>query len=283
MCERLTRWVLAVLLATLWLAGCGGDEEATSSDEALQVTVSILPQKYFVERIGGSYVDVNVMVSPGNSPATYEPKPEQLAALSAADAYMSIGVPFESAWLDKIASANPDMVMVDTAQDIEKVGGDPHIWLAPELVKLQSQNIYEALVALDPAHEAAFKDNLDAFSADIAALQGDIQQTLTGLGSDKFMVFHPAWGYFAREFGLQQIPIEVGGQEPSAAELAALIETAQEEGIQVILAQPEFSTEDAETIAQEIDGEVLLISPLNPDWLANMRDVAETFAEVLNR
>ncbi len=283
MCERLTRWVFAVLLATLWLAGCGSDEEPATAEEALQITVSILPQKYFVERVGGSYVDVNVMVAPGNSPATYEPKPEQLAALSAADAYMSIGVPFESAWLDRIAAANSEMMMVDTAQGIEKVGNDPHIWLAPELVKVQSQNIYEALVVLDPAHEATFKANLNAFDADIEALQGDIQETLTGLVSDKFMVFHPAWGYFAREFGLQQIPVEVGGQEPSAAELAALIQTAREEGIQVILAQPEFSTQDAETIAQEIDGEVLLISPLSPDWLSNMRDVAETFAEVLNR
>jgi zinc transport system substrate-binding protein len=283
MCERLTRWVFAVLLATLWLAGCGSNEEPATAEEALQITVSILPQKYFVERVGGSYVDVNVMVAPGNSPATYEPKPEQLAALSAADAYMSIGVPFESAWLDRIAAANSEMMMVDTAQGIEKVGNDPHIWLAPELVKVQSQNIYEALVVLDPAHEATFKANLNAFDADIEALQGDIQETLTGLVSDKFMVFHPAWGYFAREFGLQQIPVEVGGQEPSAAELAALIQTAREEGIQVILAQPEFSTQDAETIAQEIDGEVLLISPLSPDWLSNMRDVAETFAEVLNR
>ena len=136
---------------------------------------------------------------------------------------------------------------------------------------------------MDPAHEATFKNNLDVFVAEIETLQEDTQETLAGLDSDKFMVFHPAWGYFAREFGLQQIPIEVGGQEPSAAELAALIQTAREENIRVILAQPEFSIRSAETIAQEIDGEVLLISALNPDWLSNMRDVAETFAEVLGR
>ena len=276
-------WVILIFGLSLLLLGCGGDEEPATAEEMLQITVSILPQKYFVERVGGSYVDVNVMVAPGNNPATYEPKPEQLAALSAADAYMSIGVPFESVWLDKIAAANSEMMMVDTAQGIDKVGNDPHIWLAPELVKVQSRTIYEALVALDPAHEATFQGNLDAFDADIEALQGDIQETLAGLASDKFMVFHPAWGYFAREFGLQQIPVEVGGQEPSAAELAALIQMAREAGIQVILAQPEFSTQSAETIAQEIDGEVLLISALSPDWLSNMRDVAETFAEVLNR
>ena len=97
----------------------------------------------------------------------------------------------------------------------------------------------------------------------------------------RFLVFHPSWGYFAQEYGLEQIPVEVGGQEPSAAELAKVIALAQEEGIRVVLAQPEFSTQAAETIAREIGGEVLLVSPLAPDWLANMRRVAETFARAL--
>ena len=97
------------------------------------------------------------------------------------------------------------------------------------------------------------------------------------------MVFHPAWGYFADDFGLEQIPVEVGGLEPSAQELADLIEEAQEEGIQIVFAQPEFSTSEAEVIASEIDGEVILISPLAPDWLANLQGVARTFADVLGQ
>ena len=95
------------------------------------------------------------------------------------------------------------------------------------------------------------------------------------------MVFHPSWGYFARDFGLEQIPVEVGGQEPSAQELAELIARAKEENIRIIFAQPELSTQDAETIAKEIGGEVLLVSPLSPDWLENLREVAQTFAEAL--
>jgi zinc transport system substrate-binding protein len=273
-------------------------------DSGLTVMVSIMPQKYFVERIGGDRVQVMVMVEPGNSPATYEPKPEQLKALSDAAAYFSIGVPFENVWLAKIAEASQKMLMVDTIADIERMpmaahhhheedeegehdheegAPDPHVWLSPELVKVQSQAIYEALSKLDPAHEAEYKTNLDAFIADIDQLEADIKATLAGLKSNKFMVFHPAWGYFAHDFGLEQIPVEVGGQEPSAQELANLIEEAKEEGIQVVFAQPEFSTTDAETIAKEIGGEVLLISPLAPDWLANMRTVAQTFADVLNR
>jgi zinc transport system substrate-binding protein len=264
--------------------------------------VSILPQKYFVERIGGEQVVVNVMVEPGASPATYEPKPEQLTALSEAAAYFSIGVPFEKAWLDKIASANEKMLMVDTAAGIERVpidahykvelgsrpqskaeGQDPHIWLSPELVKIQAQNIYDGLVELDPANKAEYKANLSSFLADMDELSADIEKTLEGVKSRKFMVFHPAWGYFGDDFELEMIPIEVGGQEPSAAELAELITTAKEDGVQVIFAQPEFSTRDAETIANEVGGEVLLISPLAPDWLDNLRRVADTFAEVLSQ
>jgi len=148
---------------------------------------------------------------------------------------------------------------------------------------VQSQAIYEALSELDPQHEADYKANLEAFIADIDDLEADISATLSGLKSNKFMVFHPAWGYFGDDFGLEQIAVEVGGQEPSAQELANLIQEAKEENIQVIFAQPEFSTQDAETIANEIGGEVLLISPLAPDWLQNLRNVAQTFSDVLNK
>jgi zinc transport system substrate-binding protein len=248
------------------------------------------------------------MVLPGSSPATYEPKPEQLAALSQADAYVSIGVPFEQAWLDRIASANSEMLIVDTTAGVERMpmrahhhpgeekehkeeephegepeNPDPHVWLSPALVKIQVQTIYEALVELDPAHQDAYKANLDSFIADVDVLDADLRETLEGVKSKQFMVFHPAWGYFARDYGLEMIPIEVGGQEPSAAELAALITEAQEGDIQVIFAQPEFSTRDAKTIADEIGGEVLLISPLAPDWLDNLHRVADTFAEVLGQ
>ena len=301
--NRFFELTLLIALVVGTAVACG-KAPGPAGDGKLDVVVSIVPQRYFVERIGGDYVAVSVMVEPGNSPATYEPKPEQLKALSSAAAYFSIGVPFENAWLIKIAEANKDMMMVDTIANVERMpmaahqhrdeegkreeenehgegALDPHVWLSPELVKVQSQAIYEALAHLDPAHEDAYKANLGAFIADIDALEADVKATLSGLKSDKFMVFHPAWGYFALDFGLEQIPIEVGGQEPSAQELAHLIEEAKEEGIQVVFAQPEFSTEDAETIAQEIGGEVLLISPLAPDWLDNMRRVAQAFADVL--
>lgn len=297
------RFIVAVLmLAALLPSGCGQPATPEPVDR-LNVTVSILPQKYFVERIGGENVAVNVMVKPGSSPHTYEPKPEQLRAVSKAAAYFSIGVGFENAWLDRIASAaGSEMLMVDTAQGIERMpmvahhyeeegeghaydeglqNPDPHIWTSPGLVRIQAQTIYEALARIEPEHKAAYQANLQGFLQDIDGLDGDIRGTLKGMDSRKFMVFHPAWSYFARDYGLEMVPIEIGGQEPSAAELAALITEAKKEGIRVIFAQPEFSTRDAETIAKEIGGEVLLISPLAPDWLDNLRRVAVTFARVL--
>ena len=302
----------------LVLSACGPQPAQIDAENELVVTVSVLPQKYFVERIGGEHVAVNVMVAPGASPATYEPTPEQMAALSESAAYYNIGVAFEDVWLDKIAAANEDMVIVDTTAGIERIsmvehehedehadedhedehegehedgheddheegGLDPHVWTSPEMVKIMSQSIYENLVDLDPANADEFKTNLDAFVAEIDTLEDEISGALAGLEGEKFFVFHPAWGYFARDFGLVQVPIEVGGTEPSASELAELIDEAKHEGAKVIFVQPEFSTRSAETIAEEIGGSVVLISPLEEDWMSNLSKVAEAFSSALGQ
>ena len=280
------KFLLLVLTASLVLAACAPAAKVPAG--TLNITVSILPQEYFVERIGGEYVKVNVMVEPGANPATYEPKPGQMVALANASAYFSIGVPFEDAWLQKIQAANLKMKMVDTTQGIERIatndgGFDPHIWLSPALVKIQSQTIYNTLAELDPAHIDQFKANLDAFLSDIDQLDTQIRTTIANTRSKKFIVFHPAWAYFARDYGLEEIPIEVGGQEPSAQELAKLIQLAKDDNIKVVFVQPEFNQENAKTIAREIGGEVLSIDPLAPDWLANLQKVSDTFAAVLNQ
>jgi len=298
------RLLIFIIAAALLLAACSQSATPSSQPQAtaepvttqsvegttepVNITVSILPQEYFVERIGGDYVKVNVMVEPGASPATYEPKPEQMTALASSVAYISIGVPFEKAWLQKIQATNPKMRLVDTTQGIERIatgdgGFNPHIWLSPALVKTQAQTIFNALAELDPAHKDAFKANLDAFLADIDQLDASIRATLEKTKSKKFIVFHPAWGYFAREYGLEEIPIEIGGQEPSAQELANLIQMAKTENIQIVFVQPEFSQEDAQTIANEIGGKVLSVGALAPDWLSNLQKVADTFAAVLNQ
>ena len=294
------------------------DRAPTSSEttsEPLDITVSILPQEYLVTKIGGDRVEVNIMVEPGASPATYEPKPQQMKALSEAEAYVTIGVPFEKAWMGKIQGANSQMLVIDSAEGIErmemvahhhqgeaehvheqehegeKAAGeehdygeetlDPHIWLSPQLVKVLAQNIYRGLVQIDPANEATYQANLKQFLTEIDQLDQQIQQNLAGIENRQFIVFHPAWGYFARDYNLEQVPIEVGGQEPSAAELGELVKEAQEENIRVIFAQYQFSSQNAQTIAQEIQGKVVFIDPLAPNWSDNLLKVSQTFAEVL--
>jgi zinc transport system substrate-binding protein len=290
--------LIAMLLLTLSLAAC---TPAAPADGRLGVVLSIAPQRYLVERIGGEHVRVNVMVGAGDNPHTYEPKPDQLKALSSAAVYFATGVEFEDVWMGRIAGANRAMRVVDTAAGIERLplpehhdegdeeeedgdhagGLDPHVWTSPRLAAQQARVMAAALAELDPPHATDYAANLAALEGDIAALDADLRATLAGVQGRKFMVFHPSWGYFARDYGLEQIAVEVGGQEPSAQELAALITTARAEGIRVVFAQPEFSTANATTIAREIGGEVLLISPLAEDWLDNLRTVADAFGSAL--
>jgi zinc transport system substrate-binding protein len=302
MTNRLHVVVVTLLLGVVSLTGCSQRPTPSPSPDKLQIMVSIPPQKYFVERIGSGYVTANVMVPPGAEPHTFEPKPEQLKALSRSKAYLRIRIEFEDAWMNKIKTANPKMLIVDTTQGIQRMpmpagfqeegdkahagegeNLDPHIWLSPKLVKVQARTIYDALVKLDSKHQVAYQANLKGFLADIDTLDADIHKTLQGVKNRKFIVFHPGWGYFARDYGLQMIPIEVGGQEPSAAELGTLITRAKKENIQVVFVEPQFSKQAAETIAKEIGGEVLPIDPLSPDWLNNLRQVSNTFAKVLSQ
>lgn len=275
--------VLGAGLAAV-LIGCAAPIHTPSvpPEGVINVWVSVVPQRYFVERIGGHRVRVSVMVEPGSNPATYEPKPGQIEGLGQAQLYVRIRVPFEEAWMDRILAANDEMLVVDQSEGIERIEGkDPHIWLSPRLAKTQARTIFSGLAELDPANEDFYRVNLDTFLADLDELDATIQDTLSGLNSRKFMVFHPAWAYFARDYDLEMIPVQIEGSDPSAAEMAALIKAAQESKIKVIFAQPEFSTERAGTIASEIRGEVVLISPLAPDYLENLQRVADTFATVL--
>jgi len=294
--KRYPLWLTVALALAISFALSSCETRPPLDDGRIGVVVSVLPQRYFVERVGGEHVRVMTLVGPGDSPHTYEPKPAQLAALSNASVYFTVGVSFESAWLGRITAANPAMRVVDTAANITRLplgqhetdnddpsesGLDEHVWVSPRLVAQQAQVIGNTLSELDPAHAAEYRANLDTFLADIDALDADLRATFADMQGRKFMVFHPAWGYLAHDYGLEQVAVEVSGQEPSAQELAQVIGTARAEGIKVIFAQPEFSTTDAETIAQEIGGRVLLVSPLSEDWLANMRSVAAAFAEAL--
>lgn len=293
------------------------------------VFVSILPQKYFVEQLAGDLVDVEVMVKPGASPATYEPKVSQMKKLATSAVYFSIGVPFERAWLDRIAGVNPQMLVVKTDAGIEKNamekhlhedeghdehseheghdahdvdddhdghghedehgdhdaamedGLDPHIWLSPILVQKQTVIIAAALTKLLPEESKSIAGNLSTLHGQIEQLDGELHEILKDKKGMGFMVFHPSWGYFAENYGLRQIPIEFEGKGPKSSQLKELILFARQQNIQVIFAQPQFSTKSARLVAREIKGEVITVDPLAENWLENMKLVAKQFRDAI--
>jgi zinc transport system substrate-binding protein len=281
------------------------------SAAALKVTVSVLPQAYFVQQIAGNLAEITVMVLPGASPATYEPKPNQMRALSASVVYFAVGAPFETVWMEKIRAANPGMSIVPTHKGVTKIPMarhlhdhpettardhahdrnhttdsqtvlDPHIWLAPGLVSIQARNICQGLTDADPAHRDIYAANLAAFEAELTRLDASIRNILGDTTTtNHFLVFHPAWGYFAKEYGLIQIPVEIEGKSPSPRDLGKLISLARTHEIDTVFVQPQFSQKSARVIADAIDGHVIRLDPLAENWAENLIHAAKSIKEAL--
>lgn len=277
---------LVILMLAATTAGCTGTDR--QDDGKIVVAVTIPPEQEFVERVGGDHVRVILLVPPGADPHTYEPPPGVIADLADADIYAVVGsgIEFELAWKEKIAAMNPGMLIVDCSRGIDLIstgeedhsGTDPHIWLSPGNAKVMVENICQGLIEVDPANADEYRRNADAYQGELDALDREIAGALAESGVEKIMVYHPSWAYFARDYGLEEIPIENEGKEPSPRGIEHLIKQAKEEHITVIFASPEYSTRSAEVIADEIGGTVVLVSPLAKDYLANMRHVAAAFA-----
>ncbi|MBN1380608.1 MAG: zinc ABC transporter substrate-binding protein [Deltaproteobacteria bacterium] len=274
--------------------------------DPVRVFVSITPQKYFVEKVGGNLVRVSILVPKGADPHTYEPKPQQMIELSKTDLYFAIGIDFEKAWLTKIAATNPKMHIVHTESGISKIpmashldahtGGheqtpkmhhhrqdalDPHIWLSPPLVKIQANYIMNALAAVDPKNEERYQALYFNFLKELDVLDNELKVWFEDCKGMPLIVFHPSWGYFARAYGLKQMPIQMEGKAPKPAQIRDLIGFARKNDVKVIFAQPQISAKIVETMAREIGGRVVLVDPLALDWADNLRDVARKFKEVV--
>lgn len=266
------------------------------------VAVSVLPQESITKAIGGDKINVLLMVKPGASPHSYEPKPAQMIALSNAKLYLSIGVEFEHAWLAKFKAQNPKMKIIDSSRGIKRIdmvahhhdedehhgrdhhedeedGKDPHVWTSPANIKIIAANTIQALTQADPKNKAYYEANYRKLLQKIAATDRQIRLILknTPKGS-KFMVFHPAWGYFASSYGLVQVPIEVEGKEPKSSALGKLIKEAKDQNIRAIFTQPEFSDKSARLIASQLHISVIKASPLAADWSANLVRLARAIA-----
>lgn len=269
-----------------------------SSHKSL-VAVSILPQEDFARKvIGQQPFDITVLIPPGASPENYELGPEQMQMLSQAGAYFKLGsgMPFENVWLGKIEKLNPQMLIVDCSQGIEIITGtteshggegphgeDPHIWLSPKNAMIMVENIANGMAQIDPVHENDYLKNAAAYIDSLKLLDAKIKEMFASITNGNFIVFHPAWGYFARDYGLNQIPIEIEGKEPKAEDLQNLVQLARKENIRTVFASPEFNAESAKVIAREINGQVVYIDPLAKDYIANLLVVTDKFAEAMKQ
>ena len=266
---------------------------AANTEGKINVFVSILPQKYLVERIGGNRVDVSAMVKPGLSPETYEPTPKQMAALNTARIYFRIAVPFETVWIKRIKDLNPQIRIIECCGDLNitdpahqdhgkfntRYANDAHVWTSPENAIVLAGIIKSVLSEYDPGSAEYYSANYNILVNDLGALDAFIRNELAGIKNRYFIVSHPSWGYFAEAYGLEQISIEQHGTEVRAKKLSRLIEFARQREIHTVFVQKQFNTASAKTLAREINGKIVELDPLAEDYINNLGYVARAIAD----
>lgn len=260
--------------------------------------VSVAPLAHIVERVGGDHVAVETLVQPGHSPVTYEPTTRQLARLASAHVYVRTGVPFETVWMDRIGAANPGLDIIDARDGIELLpmsetgeysdgdaehahdhdGMDPHIWLDPKIVARIALVIRDYLVRVDPPNRSGYTDDAARFLEDLGELDHRISSLIAQARSRKFLVFHPAWGYFARAYGLEQLAVEHQGKAPGPRTLARLVERAGIEGIGSVFVQEQVSGRLAQTLADALGARVVVLDPLAADYFDNLLSAARAIS-----
>ena len=272
----------------------------------MQVAVGVAPVQHFAKKIGGDLIQTIVLVPAGADAHTYEPKPSQMRAIASASVYLSTGLEFEEAWEPRLKSANTRMVFVHTDAGLKKLpmpehheehhkGAvsakghheedemDPHVWVAPSQVRQIVTKIADAFAKADPTHAKVYAANLAAYLKEIDALDVQLKGLFSGIPADKrtFLVFHPAWGYLARDYGLTQSAIEYEGKEPSPKRLAAIVSQAKAKNIKAVFVQPQMSQRTASTIAQAIGARLIVADPLAENWETNLLNVAKGFRQAL--
>ena len=255
--------------------------------------VTIEPQRYFASQLADTFFIIETMVPPGTSPETYDPSPNQMADLARAKAYFCIGyIGFEQAWIDKLKANQPYVKFFDNSRGVSLIktdahayerhhhgNVDPHIWSSPKKALTIVKNMYEALVEIDPAHEAIYTENFGKLTEKITETDEKITNILKSSSQKAFVIYHPALSYFAGDYGLTQYCIENDGKEPSPEQLKKLVETVKNRGVKTIFVQQEFDRKNAETVAQETECKLVVINPLSYNWNEEMIHIAEALAD----
>lgn len=279
-----------VLILLGFLASCGTQKNKKTEAGADVVTVSILPQRTFVEKIAGDDFKINLLIPPGSSPAAYTLLPSQLKDIAKSAIWFRIGyIGFEHSWKDKVAEANKNMKVVNISEGLDLIadeieqhgdhvhmdGIDPHTWLSPAMVKEMAKTILDELIKLKPENAEKYTTNYQKFAEECDALNAELKRKLEPYKGKKFIVFHPSLSYYAREYGLDQYSLETGGKEPTPQHLKSVVDMANSENIHVIYIQSEFDREHARVFADEIDGKIEQVWPLNPEWEENLKSMTD--------
>ena len=277
--------IIVVLIAMLTACGENTDKERT-------ISVSILPQRFFVERIAGDYVKVNVMIPPGANPAVSDLSTEQLKALHNSSIYFAVGyLPFELSNLYPFLGTQKNMLLVKQSVGMDLEQGtcnhdhghghqhdhgshegnfDPHVWTSPRYAEMMARTILDVLAAKFPDQRETFEKNYRQLRVEIDSIDQAARRIISEKEHKTFLIYHPALTYFAKDYGMEQISIEDEGKEPNPSHLKAVIDTCRVKGIKIVFIQNQFDVANAKAVAKEIDGEVITIDPLSPDWKAEM-------------
>lgn len=286
----------SILLSFFWLTAMA----FAAPSPPLKVFVSVPPQKWISDKIGGALVTTEVLVNKGQDPHTYEPTPKQLTTLSQAKIYFTLDLEFEKQIIPKLEQTVPTLRIIDTADAIPKIamtehehdepepsdqahsskehqnheGLDPHVWLSPLNLKIMAAEMAKAMIASDPANKATYEKNLLETTRILEQVHQKIEHELAPYQGASFYVFHPAFGYFAHAYHLQQQAIETGGKSPTPRQLSSLITQAKASKARVIFVQPQFDPKSAQAIANAIHGEVVPLDPLAEDVAANLETMS---------
>jgi zinc transport system substrate-binding protein len=262
-----------------WIGGCRRYE---ARDPRPLVVASLVPLGYFVDRIARDSVKAQIMIPPGANPHTHEPGMLEIRQIAHASAFLKVGhpkFPFEQAWQERLVAMDPKLRVIDGFAGVPRTDEDPHVWVSPRAVRVLVENLSRALGELVPAERAAIARRKGEVLSDIDQVDRELRSELSGLTSRRFLVFHPDWGYFAREYGLEQIDIEQQARDPRS--LSLVTDRARADGVRVIFVSPQMSRQSAERVARDIGARVEVIDPLAYDWVKNMRHVGAAFRRAL--
>ncbi len=285
--------IFSIIFSALFFSACSTNEISNDPNikKKISVAVSIVPQETFVKAVGGDKVDVVTMIPPGKSPENFAPSPELMEKLSTASVYFTIGVPTENAnMLPKIKDFNKDIKMVNMADTVSKVypdrkfesgERDPHIWLSPKRVIVMVQEIVSELSLEDPNNKSFYQTNGENYINKLKKIDIDTKESLLALKKKAFICYHPAFGYFADEYGLEMVSLEQEGKEATIQDLQHTIDFAKKEDIKVIFYQAEIDSKQSETFALEIHGKAEMVEPLSADYINNLEKMAKTFKEAM--